>query len=182
MTPYDARNYQPRGYPMLGYHLGQYAFNTGATGSITWSANNRAVFMPFEILEPTLISKIGVMGGATASGNFDVGIYAPDDNDPTNATLLVSGGGAAMSGANQRQNADIADTMLGRGTYYFAVALSSTVGTVWGVTLTAAALGAAYGFGVMESAYPLPAAATLVTFTGTTVPFWFAWDASLTAP
>jgi hypothetical protein len=120
--------------------------------------------------------------GTAVSGNIDVGIYIPDENNPVTVTRLVSGGGKAQAGTSAKQSYDITDTVLGRGTYYFAMSLDNTTGTLAGPNWASAFVAAGVGAAVVETAYPLPATATLATFAGTLMPALCAQIREITAP
>src|SRR5262249_28090905 len=100
-----------------GYNL------SGSGGSAAWPANNRAIYVPFELDHPMLVVRMWVFNGGTTSGNLDVGLYSAD------GTRLVSAGSTAQSGTSQIQMIDITDTMLDRGAFYMALSSSTTSAT-----------------------------------------------------
>lgn len=123
----------------------------------TWPSANAAIFMPIRIIEPTLIVNIAVSNG-TLAGNTDVGIYS------LNGVRLVSSGSTAQAGSFQ--TFDIADTMLGPGVYYAAVARDeATTGTTFRHSFASNVIPKIIGMAEMAAAFPLPATATLATIT-----------------
>jgi hypothetical protein len=135
--------------------------------SQTWVTANKALFIPFVLNDPVTVTKLWTANGATASGNLDVGIYAPD------GTLIVSTGATAQSGTSTIQAVNITDTLVGRGAFYLALSHSSTAGTyqmisMAGVFGASAPISGAMGILEMAAAHALPAAATFAAPTGVT--------------
>lgn len=131
-----------------------------ANASIAWSPANTAVFVPFSLWKPRTAKKMFVYNGATASGNFDIGVY----ND--SGTRLVSSGSTAQSGTDTVQEVDITDTALPAGQLlWLALAFDNTTATVNGKAHGAAAA-TVRGLMTMGSAFPLPSSATLATPSG----------------
>lgn len=143
--------------PSFGHEVTGGPIASAIPVSATWPTNNRAIFVPFAIEAAFNAVKMRVLNGATASGNIDVGIYTWD------GTRLVSGGGVAQSATSALQEFDITDKFLAPGRYYMALALSSTVGTVFRKNTTLSILNA-IGLKQMASAYPLPATVTFASF------------------
>lgn len=121
--------------------------------SAAYPAANRAIFIPFVLTQPILVTVLFSANGSVVSGNIDVGLYSAD------LTRIISAGSVAQAGVNAIQVYDIADTLIGPGRFYLAVALSSTTGQ-----LHRASPGAQFarrgGIVQMASALPLPATAT----------------------
>ena len=128
--------------------------------SATWSTANLALFIPFIVSVPTTIVAGGPYNGATATGNFDVGVYDDQQNK------LVSAGSTAQSGTTAWQVVSLTSTTLNPGLYYMALAFSSASSTVFacGSQVNTLAPRAA-GFLQQTSALPLPATATFATAT-----------------
>lgn len=127
-----------------------------------WHANNAAMFYPIRLSRPYLVSQLWWINGATASGNVDCGIYSAD------GTRLISTGSTAQSGTSVEQIVDVADTWIGPGRFYIALAASTTAATFFGTTagvFNAVALGMAQQ---TASAFPLPATVTMIRTTGNT--------------
>lgn len=125
----------------------QLGFASGA-----WPSANRAYYVPFSLRANTLVLKMFVANGSTASGNFDVGIY------DTTGTKIVSSGSTAQSGTSTLQVVDITDTLLGPGKYYMALAMDGTTGTAQKFTMVAQNNIGTY---LQATAFALPATATL---------------------
>lgn len=130
--------------------------------STAWPSANRAIFVPFRIREPQLITQIVIGGGSSAGGNFDVGIYDIFGN------LLVSSGSTAKQ-TSAESVADITDTLLGRGTYYMAMSADGTNNYI-AVAPSTLALVKACGVKEMDTAFTLPSTATLATLSTSFVP------------
>ena len=134
--------------------------------SATWPANNQAIYIPFELDMPMIVTQMFTVNGATASGNVDVGIYSAD------GTRLVSKGSTAQSGTNTIQAYDITDTYLDCGAFYMALALSSTVGTLFRLSHGAANDWLIWGGLQQASAFALPATATFAVNTTQYLPLF----------
>ncbi len=126
----------------------------GTTGS-TWPTANKAVFIPFRLAQPVLVTKLFTWNGAAVSGNLDIGIY------DASGTKLVSSGSTAQSGTNALQVIDVTDTWIGPGQFYFALVLDNATGTIVRNNLGGAIFSQMNGLAEMTSAFPLPATATL---------------------
>lgn len=133
-----------------------------ATG--TWPAQNRALFMPFEICDAITVTKIGWFNSSTVNGSIDVGIY---DHDGKALSTL---GGVLMSGASAFQIGDLADVTLEYGHYYLAMSSNSLTANFLRTALVAITMQAA-GCQEMASAYPLPAVATFANPSSAYQPF-----------
>jgi hypothetical protein len=122
-----------------------------------WPFANRANFYPFRIAEAIRITHMWVLNGATVSGNLDAGIYSLD------GVKLSSTGSVAQAGTNVIQEIALTSAIrIGSGCFYMALVLDNGTGTVWRhgfLALFAQILGIAG----MNSAFPLPATATLVS-------------------
>lgn len=135
--------------PLLGW-------NSLPTG-VAWPEANLAIYLPVRIQSPVTVYKITIGCSGTAGGNFDVGIYDRAGN------RRVSSGSTARS-ASSEVVCDIADTRLGPGLYYAALAADSTdtyvmvtgAGTAPVPTQRARLVGALQE----SSAFALPATAT----------------------
>jgi hypothetical protein len=128
-----------------------------AAASATWHSANRATFIPFRIPRATIVKELFYITGSASSGNIDMGIYTSD------FTRIVSSGSTAQGASAQTVYIlDITDTLLERGTYYLAVAMDNTTGTMMRQN-TSAAGGARLGMATMNTAFPLPATVTAVT-------------------
>ncbi len=139
--------------------------------SAAWGTANLARFIPFLVSRPVTVTNIHVYNFATIAGNVDVGLYDMSGN------RLVSGGGAAHSGADAIQTFNITDTLLSPGRYYAAMASDSATATFGAflsvdIGMPLGAAGAAMiGIKSMATAYVLPATATLAALTVDNFPF-----------
>ena len=137
-----------------------------SAATAAYPAANDAIFVPFWLSQPILVKKLFLNTGATSSGNVDVGIY--DEK----LTKLVSAGSTLMGSANVLQEFDIADTLIGPGLFYLAIAVDNTTGTL--IKGQAADVGRLRALGVakMATAFPLPATATLAAVTADYIPLF----------
>jgi hypothetical protein len=108
---------------------------------------------------PTKIVAAGPYNGATATGNFDVGIYDDQGN------RLVSLGSTAQSGTTAWQVNSIGPITLDPGNYYKALVFSSASSTVLTLITGNATMARMAGVLQQTSALPLPATATFAVAT-----------------
>lgn len=156
----------------LGTNIGHWSLNgclstvIGVTSNTdaAWPSANAAIFMPVRFTESTRIVNAGVNNGSAVSGNFDVGVYTTD------GVRIVSSGSTAHSGTGAVQIVELADTLVGPGVYYLAVAMDNTTGQFSRVSLASATFGKVIGLAEMASAFPLPSTATLATSTLNYIP------------
>ena len=125
---------------------------TTASGGAAWPSANLALYFPFRIGSPMLVTRLWFAGNGT--GNADVGIF-----DMTSGTKLVSTGAIANSAALVLT--DVTDMLLLPGFYWCGMSLSSTSQII----AAAPAIGTLRAQGVCQeaSAHPLPATATPIT-------------------
>lgn len=136
-----------------------------SAANAAWPAANRALFCPFEIEEPFIVSKIFIRNGSPVAGyNLDVGIYDIE------GTKIVSSGSTAASGTNTIQELTISEVTLAPGNYYLALACDSAS---YNHNLVASAFGLfalqSAGCKEMDSAFPLPATATFAVISANNV-------------
>lgn len=147
-----------------------------APSNAAWTAANRAIYVPVRVPYRVTIAQIIMGAGATASGNFDVGIYTRD------GSRLVSSGSTAK-GSLTEQVIDITDTDIGPGLYYLAMAADGTDAYSQYAFLGASPIplqkARLVGALMEESAFPLPATATMVALTAVTLPSLLAVQRSL---
>lgn len=152
--------------PQHPLSLGVAAYRLCGSGGLTstaWPAANRAILIPFRLPKPATVYKATVGCGATAAGNFDVGVYDEAGN------RLVSGGSTGKAAAAE-VNVDLTDTFLGQGFYYMAL---SADGTNNYVALSSAASVYAFkaaGIRQASSAFVLPASITFETVASAFLP------------
>jgi hypothetical protein len=138
-------------------------FGSGIS-SLVFPSANRAIFLPFAVFTNIKPLSMFVINGATAAGNIDVGIYS------LGGTKLWSNGGTAQSGTSAIQSFSVTGLELSPGTYYFAVAESSTSATLYRGSTGTLSYDKMTGLAQMATAYPLPASATLATATSDYIP------------
>jgi hypothetical protein len=109
---------------------------------------------------------MGVYNGTgTIAANVDLGIYASD------GTLIVSTGSQTRSGTNAIQVYDITDTPLAVGAYYMALACSAATDTFFRFTTMSTLWMRACGIQEMDTALPLPSAATFANPSAAFIPW-----------
>ena len=123
------------------------------TASTAWPAANRAIFVPFILSSPMLVTQLFALIGAISSGNIDVGIY------DRAGTKIVSSGSTVMGTINVLQLFNITDVVLGPGRYFMACAVANATGTVFAGASTARRY-VAQGVCQQATAFPLQATAT----------------------
>jgi hypothetical protein len=146
----------------LGGATGQFG---GPSTSGAYPASNRALYIPFRLTRPFTVKTLFAVNGATASGNIDVGVY------DSAGTRLVSSGSTAQAGTNAIQEFDVADTLLGVGQFYLALAMDNTTGTLFRVALSHLFL-IPQGVAQQAAAFPLPATATFAQYASTYLPMF----------
>lgn len=119
--------------------------------SAAWPNANTAIYIPIYIAEAVTVYEAGIGTGATAGGNFDIGIYQMD------GTKVVSSGATART-ASAWNVAGLADTELTPGWYYAAMSADSTAN--YSGIAPAAGLCEAMGVCSQDTAYVLPSPAT----------------------
>lgn len=130
--------------------------------STAWPSANLAILYPFRLPKLATVCKLTVGCGATAAGNFDVGIYDQAGN------LIVSSGSTGKAAAAE-VNCDVTDTAIGPGLYYAALAADGTNNYV-AATATSAQLLKILGIRQVSSAFTLPSSVTFETIASAFVP------------
>ena len=135
------------------------------TASAVYPSANLAIYIPFSVSTPITVVKLFSVNGATVSGNIDVGI-----NDPT-GVRIISSGSTLQSGTNAVQEFDIADTLIGPGEFFLAVAMNNVTGTLFRGTVSATTvIGASTGMYQQATAFALPATATFARYAQNYIP------------
>lgn len=153
---------------------GHYSTGTALLGlndvqasSTGWPAANLAIFIPMRLAVPATLYKLAIGAGATATGNFDVGVYDRFGNK------IVSSG-ATAKGANTDHILDVTDTRLGPGLYYLAMSADGTDNylmiTPSGTSPVPLQKARLYGTLEAATAYTLPSTVTMVARTGAPIP------------
>jgi hypothetical protein len=101
--------------------------NTSANGSMAWGITNLAMFFPFILPEPCMITKLFWQNGTTVAGTVDIGWYTAEGG------RIISTGPQTQTGVSTTQLIDIADTPLPPGPSYLGLLLSSPTATLWAV-------------------------------------------------
>ena len=153
-VPYESLTYRHYSISMHD-QLGS-LYSNGAPSSQAWPLANLALYIPIYINEPCTIYEVGIGAGATAGGNFDIGLYQMD------GTKLQSTGTQART--NSVWNAvNWTDLDVQPGWYYAAMSADGTNN----YCANAPAAGIAESLGIVEqtSAFTLPSPATISTRT-----------------
>lgn len=134
-------------------------FTLGTSGA--WPEANFAFFYPFRLSRPMVVTSLFVNNGATASGNFDIGLYTAE------RTRLMSTGSRAQSGTNVVQEIAVPDFTIGPACFYLALVMDGTTGTIIrsGDANANTPFGRVLGIVEQASAFPLPATATFAVLT-----------------
>lgn len=143
----------------IGIPLASSGFVTPASQNFVPAANT-AIFIPFFVPEPFLVTKGFWGNGNPVAGNLDLGIYDAAGN------RLVSSGSTLQATVSVLQIVDLTDTVLARGYYYMALA-SDTSGATQKVQAALVGSTPAYqAFGLLQqaSAFPLPNPATFAKY------------------
>lgn len=148
--------------------IGAFGAFPGASGtfnSVAFPTAKKVLYVPIRIPMPLLVTQLFTLNGATASGNIDVGLYTLD------GTKLVSSGSTAQAGTTQKQLFNVTDFVLGRGTYYMAVSLDNTTGTITRVSIVNVfAIQAAGCLTETTGSFGLPATASFASYVDAMVP------------
>jgi hypothetical protein len=159
--------------PLHAPFIGPLAGRIAARANAAWPTANKAIFIPFRINELMRLQSPAVVNGGTVSGNIDGGIYTED------GVRIVSSGSLAQSGTNATQSLTIANFNLLPGSYYFAVAMDNTTGTLGRFAAGNVASLRAIGVKQQTTAFPLPATATFAAISSDYVPTFFLSASSL---
>lgn len=135
---------------------------SGGAGT-AWPLANLALFVPFSVSVPCTAFEGWVSTGATAGGNFDIGVYGTD------GTRLTSSGATARTVSINQNTTTMTDlNLVPDRWYYMAMAADSTNNYI--ATVAVAGLQEAQGVCEMAAAYVLPASATLAKTTRAYLP------------
>ena len=150
--------------------------SASAGGGTFAASTGDVVLAPFTIPGPCLISSMWWYNGTTSAGNIDAGIYTVNTSGTT-VTRLCSTSAVAQGTVSILQSANITagNIRLEPGTYYLAIANSST-GNLFGRTISAATVTyQPYAFGWQTAATSggsgtLATTLTAATWTGLRYP------------
>lgn len=153
--------------------IGLQALGGTAPSSGTWTSTSRAIFVPFALAAPFQVRKVWWANGATLGANADCGVYS------IGGTLLGSTGSTAQAGTSVVQSVSLS-LLLQPGSYYVALVLSNTTGTVLRTTALTTTLGQpTLGIAQQATAFPLPATATLAVAGSAFLPLFGITSASV---
>lgn len=161
--PRELLNYRHRVVSTWGMESASWpAVQLTTLASTAWPLANLAIYVPLFVNETCTVYEAGVGTGATAGGNYDIGLY------DTAGNLLVSSGTQGRS-ASTWEVAPLTDTELQPGWYYAAMSADGTNNYSGTTTFTA---GTCEALGICEqtSAFVLPSTATLTRTTRAFVP------------
>jgi len=122
------------------------------TGGAAWVTANRALFIPWYVQKPVVVTALRVYVTTSAAGNLDLGVYS------ANGTRLVSTGSTAIGGVGVQLVA-VSPTSIPAGKHYLAMSCSTTSAAFLRYASTVA-LHVLAGVRQQASAAPLPATAT----------------------
>lgn len=139
-------------------------FSAGASAQIgagAWPTANKAIAMSFRISQSLTVIQLGWWNGSgTMTDSVDIGIFTSE------FARLVSGGGTARSGSSSIQFVDVAETVLGPGSYYLAMSNNGTTSNnteYLDAGLSVSWVGAMGGLDSADDLYPLPDPLTNMT-------------------
>lgn len=153
VVPQEVRPH--RHYAINTYYHGR-CYNGNTVASTAWPLANLALYVPLYINEPCTIYEVGIGTGATAGGNFDIGLYQMD------GTKLQSTGTQART-ASAWNAVNWTDLDVVAGWYYVAMSADGT--NNYSGIAPAAGLCEALGIVEQTSAFTLPSPATISTRT-----------------
>lgn len=100
---------------------------TLTTASAVFPSANRILYIPVRVPTAMVVSRFFVGNGATASGNFQIGLYTSNAGMPNR--LIASTVSTAQSGTNTSQAVSITGVPISPGLYFLALTHSNTTGT-----------------------------------------------------
>lgn len=139
----------------------------GGGAGAAWPVANTAFFCPVRLPREQLLYGFGIASGATASGNFDAGLYAK------NGARIVSLGSTAYTLTNNVQKGLLGTPfLLPPDWYYMALVLDNATGLILRYNAVGGGVEGLKSIGMLEqaSAFPLPATATPVAPTQNYLP------------
>lgn len=148
--------------------LGDAIFGSGSIALSSFAsatlAANRALFIPFVLGKPFVVTQGFWVNGSAVAGTVDCGVYS------NSGVRLGSTGATAQAGVSAIQGATLALT-LGPGSYYMAIVLSSGSATLFRGAASADFL-QSLGMAQQASASPLPATFTLANVSSAFLPMF----------
>lgn len=137
------------------------SMTVSAVASAAWPLANLAIYVPLYINETVTLYEVGFGTGATAGGNWDIGIY------DSAGTRLQSTGTQARTASAWNVN-NWTDLTLQPGWYYAAMAANGT--NNYSGIVPAAGICESIGICEQQTAFVLPATATLTRTTRAFIP------------
>ena len=134
---------------------------TATPGTQAWPLANLAIYVPIYFNEACTIYEVGCPAGATAGGNFDIGLY-------TMAGAKIQTTGTTARTASAWNPVNWTDLVVAPGWYYAAMAADGT--NNYGGVIPAGGLAEAVGICEQQTAFVLPATATLTRTTRAFIP------------
>lgn len=136
--------------------------------SATWIAN-RALYVPWYVMEPCTVSEVFWLNGATALGNVTVGVYG-STSDLTPGSKLCACAATAQSGTSAIQTAAVTDTAIPVGLNWIAIHGTSSTGTFFRQSYMTVAFARSLGLCSESVVTTLPTTATPVGTTTNEIP------------
>jgi hypothetical protein len=135
---------------------------TSATpAAAAWPLANLALYIPIYFNEACTIYEVGAGAGGTAGGNFDIGLYSM-------AGARIQSTGTQARTLSVWNAVNWTDLVIAAGWYYAAMADNGV--DLWSGTVPAAGLCEAAGVCEQQTAFVLPATATLTRTTRAFMP------------
>lgn len=134
------------------------AWGGGSLASLTWPVADTAFYVPISLPWPFNVRRMfWINGSDVTTVNMDIGIYT------AGGVRLYSSGSTAQSGASTAQYVTLGtDILLTPGTYYLALACSSTTANRGGTGITSTYTTVNMRLcGVLQQATALPLPATM---------------------
>lgn len=135
--------------------------STSTPTSNAWPLANLALYVPIYFNEACTIYEVGCGAGATAGGNFDIGLYDM-------AGTLIQSTGTQGRTASAWNAVNWTDLVIAPGWYYAAMAANGT--NNYAASVPTAGLLEAVGICEQQTAFVLPGTATLTRTTRAYLP------------
>jgi hypothetical protein len=159
LLPVEDPNISPGDQTSIGSITG----TLGTPASATWLNANLAIFVPFRLTSPMLVTGVWAFNGATAGGTTSIGVYSKD------GIKLLSCASTTQTTINSITTMAISNVIIGPGLFYMAMSQSLSTSTYFRSALTAQ-FSKVVGCATMQTAHPLPSTATFGTVSGAYIP------------
>lgn len=151
--------------------IGQNALCTnGTVSTAVWPTANLAFYIPFIVEIPFTVKQAAIRVG-TSAGNLDCGVY--DEGGTalvTKGTTAVAAAGLQVIDLSASISLGSASPFLNMGTYYFALAVSSTSASIFRLANVSVPSNRFCGIRQQTSSVPLPSTATFAANTSAYCP------------